>query len=402
MTFTQENNLPPTPPRPPTHKPFSPGSQRRPQRHRGRWWEVNSACLLDGGVAVKYGLALSREGKCQTVTHAAKTDSSELCCKGSDFYKASDEWGKIWDNINELYRARESAQHGCIAKRVWLNGLLDARINLNLFQCFVFSLPLFFPHFFHPSSQISFHFALQIQKLLNMFLETSWGLYTIPLKFQLNEWKRNTNELLSIMTGGCTKNRACRACIYFHVCVSVCVCVCVCVCALIPRDHSWPRLQLSHLACCDVRDCGSLSTNKEKTLWRIKKGSCKYDWWGDDPMRWDPMRWGSALKSSFFLFFFLELEIASEATSSRREKSWENFHHDYHIFDYYSLSGERRNHRQTLLNLQPPLCSLGIMVYSDCLTALQSSVPVVYASGAVVCRCPPNYKQFRNFLCTLW
>ena len=146
------------PPHPGTHKPFAPGSQRRPQRHRGRWWEVNSACLLDGGVAVKYGLALSREGKCQTVTHAAKTDSSELCCKGSDFYKASDEWGKIWGNINELYRARESAQHGCMAKRVWLNGLLDARINSNLFLCFFFfpflSFFLIFP------LQVRFPFTL--------------------------------------------------------------------------------------------------------------------------------------------------------------------------------------------------------------------------------------------------
>lgn len=56
-------------------------------------------------MVMKYGLALSREGKCQTVTHTAKTDSSELCYRGSDFYRARDEWVKFWDNINELYRA---------------------------------------------------------------------------------------------------------------------------------------------------------------------------------------------------------------------------------------------------------------------------------------------------------
>lgn len=34
-------------------------------------------------------------------------------------------------------------------------------------------------------------------------------------------------------------------------------------------DHPRPRLQLSHLACCDVRDRGSLSTNGERTWWRL-------------------------------------------------------------------------------------------------------------------------------------
>lgn len=64
-------------------------------------------------VVMKHGRALSWEGKCQTVTHTAETDSRELCYKGSDFYKACDEWVKFWDNINELYRAR--SLHNTIA-----------------------------------------------------------------------------------------------------------------------------------------------------------------------------------------------------------------------------------------------------------------------------------------------
>lgn len=38
-------------------------------------------------------------------------------------------------------------------------------------------------------------------------------------------------------------------------------CLCATVFMLIQCDHSRPRLQLSHLACCDVWDRGSLSTN---------------------------------------------------------------------------------------------------------------------------------------------
>lgn len=54
---------------------------------------------------------------------------------------------------------------------------------------------------------------------------------------------------------------------------------CVTVFMLIQCDHSRPRLQLSHLPARDVWDRGSLSTNGEKTLWRILKWFCKYDWW---------------------------------------------------------------------------------------------------------------------------
>lgn len=53
------------------------------------------------------------------------------------------------------------------------------------------------------------------------------------------------------MTGGCTKNRACRACIYFHVCVSVCVCVCVCV-SLSVDDQAGDGLGSDDICCSDV------------------------------------------------------------------------------------------------------------------------------------------------------
>ncbi len=60
----------------PTHRYWL--TKRKLQTHRDPRWDVNfspSAGRQRGGAAD--GLALSREGKCQTVTHTAETDSSE-------------------------------------------------------------------------------------------------------------------------------------------------------------------------------------------------------------------------------------------------------------------------------------------------------------------------------------
>ena len=215
------------------------------------------------------------------------------------------------------------------------------------------------------------------------------------------------------MTGGCTKNRARRACIYFHVCVYVCVCVCVCV------SVPWFSMIIHD------PDCGSVTLpavmyetvahwaqTRRGLYGELRKARANMiDDETIDEIRWDEIALWSPLLFFFFFsfsfFFFFKKRGRSQSNFILNEKKKKKTRVGKlpprlsYLWLLFFIR-KRRNHRQTLLNLQLPLCSLGIMVYSDCLTALQSSVPVVYASGAVVCRCPPNYKQFRNFLCTLW
>ena len=204
-------------------------------------------------------LLFPRRGKCQTVTHCVKTDRIELCYWGSDFYNSCDKWVKF----------------GTILMRCIEQGVYPTRVHClrslmkwtswcqNRFEPF----RVFFGYFFSfLPPQVRSPFPLH-------------SLFTLlPLKFL--SWQSLTKKEEVLQKEGAKKiGKVVHALVSSSLCMSCVQC-----------DHSWHRLQLSHLASCDVWDCGSLSTNKGDTLWRIQKGLFKCDWWWDDPMRWDEMR----------------------------------------------------------------------------------------------------------------